>query len=416
MERVLVAREVAEAGRMTAKPVTGPEMGHGKHLARRIEREVLKGSMDARQFDAIARLFSAAGRTRRGLLGLLATLPVLGSPFALIDRDEADAKGRRKRRKKAHKHGRPRKHGKRKKKKCKPNSLAKTCAGQCGPIRNNCKKTVDCGSCACATNTDCGDAALCLDDGSCQACTVTCTGTPAECGAALQAAITAAAGDTIYVCPGAYQGGFTITAAVRVIGAGDGDDTASNTILDGNDAARVVLITGGIGTVELERLRITGGAVNAPGAGIRLQGATLLMRDCTVIDNRATGSTGGGIDTAGTLTVTDCLIEGNNATFGGGISQFGGLTTLAGSTEVRGNASTQRGAGIYVQSGTLEIGAACRVTDNTAPFPGDGGGIANISGTVTLDGADPSPIVVDNCHENCAGTVPKCASGGSCPP
>jgi hypothetical protein len=28
---------------------------------------------------------------------------------------------------------------------------------------------------------------------------------------------------------------------------------------------------------------------------------------------------------------------------------------------------------------------------------------------VTLDGADPSPIVVNNCHENCV-NVPECAA------
>jgi hypothetical protein len=57
--------------------------------------------------------------------------------------------GRRKRRKKRHKHGRPRRHGTRRKQKCKPHSLARTCAGKCGKVKNNCKKTVDCGSCAC---------------------------------------------------------------------------------------------------------------------------------------------------------------------------------------------------------------------------------------------------------------------------
>ncbi len=61
--------------------------------------------------------------------------------------------------------------------------------------------------------------------------------------------------------PGHVPGGFTINAAVSVIGAGDGEDAASNTVLDGNNAARVVLIDSGTGTVELERLRITRGAV-----------------------------------------------------------------------------------------------------------------------------------------------------------
>jgi hypothetical protein len=105
--------------------------------------------MDAKHFDRLTRALSDAG-SRRGLLGLLAALPVLGGLFARLGDDEADAKGRRKRRKKRHKHGKGRhKHKKHKKKKCKPKSHAKTCAGKCGQVKNNCKKTVDCGSCAC---------------------------------------------------------------------------------------------------------------------------------------------------------------------------------------------------------------------------------------------------------------------------
>ncbi len=83
---------------------------------------------------------------------------------------------------------------------------------------------------------------------------------------------------------------------------------------------------------------------------------------------------------------------------------------------MHGNAAAQGGGGIMVWSGTLEIAETCRVTDNTAGTLVTGAGIANISGTVTLDGADPSPIVVDNCSVNCVGTVPKCAPGGACLP
>jgi hypothetical protein len=135
--------------------------------------------MDSRQFDRLARSLSEAG-SRRGLLGLLATMPVLGGLFALLAPEDAEAKGRRKRRKKKHKHGRPRTHGKRKKKTCKPNSLAKTCVGKCGPIKNNCKKTVECGSCAC--NPPCAICQTC-DDRTGQ-CTNQANGT--ACGEGLQ--------------------------------------------------------------------------------------------------------------------------------------------------------------------------------------------------------------------------------------
>lgn len=114
--------------------------------------------MDGQHFDALVRTLSKSG-TRRGLL---AALPMLGALFDLLDSNETDAAGRRKRRKKRHKHGkgngRNRK-GKRKKTRCTPESAAQTCAGTCGIVKNTCKKTVDCGVCAC--NPPCDACLVC---------------------------------------------------------------------------------------------------------------------------------------------------------------------------------------------------------------------------------------------------------------
>jgi hypothetical protein len=253
-------------------------------------------------------------------------------------------------------------------------------------------------------------------------------------------------GGTVYVCPGRYQGGFVLNRAVRVIGAGRGAASASNTILDGNGAGRVLMINEEVGTVVLERLRLADGNIaSAPGGGIYHRGTRLRMTDCTVSGNTAVDSAGGGIASAGTLemtrctvranhvtgdfgfgggidttgmtTLTDCLIEANTAvSVGGGLMVHGGTTTLAGSTQVRDNAANA-GGGIGAQNSetTLEIAETCRVTANTATT-GNGGGISNERATVILAGANPSPIVVNNCHENCVGTVAKCAAEPvSCP-
>lgn len=119
--------------------------------------------MDAKHFDALARALTTGG-TRRSLVTLLATLPVVGGLLAWLDSNDADAGGKHKRRVKKHKHGRGRrrKHGK----KCKPAAQSVTCAGKCGQVMNNCKKLVDCGSC------DCNPA--------CPECE-TCQGTPGVC-------------------------------------------------------------------------------------------------------------------------------------------------------------------------------------------------------------------------------------------
>jgi hypothetical protein len=252
-------------------------------------------------------------------------------------------------------------------------------------------------------------------------------------------------GGTVYVCPGRYQGGFILTDAVTIIGAGEGSDAASDTILDGNAAGRVLTVNAGAGTVVLERLRISGGnseggsgldhggttlrmrectvsnntSVDSSGGGILVEtGSTLEMTRCTVRDNHVTSlsgiGTGGGIHAAGTTTLTDCLIEANDAAnSGGGLYVVGGTTTLLGTTQVREN-EAGLGGGIAVATGTnasgvLVVAETCRVTENMAG-EGFGGGIRRSGGTVTLQGASPSPIVVNNCHENCVGNVPKCAA------
>lgn len=105
--------------------------------------------MDARHFDALARVLSVTG-SRRRVLALIATVPLLGGVFGVLGADEVEGQGRRKRRKKAHKHGRGRRRkNSHKKSKCTPDSVATTCAGQCGGVQNNCQQAVDCGSCVC---------------------------------------------------------------------------------------------------------------------------------------------------------------------------------------------------------------------------------------------------------------------------
>ncbi len=142
--------------------------------ARRTER---RRDIDSRHFDALTRRLSKAG-TRRGVLGLLGDLPILGALLALVDHDDGAAQGRRKRRKKRHKHGKGR--HRRRHTPCTAKSKAKTCAGTCGIVTNNCQKKVDCGTCVCDPPCDicdicdrgvcifrCAPCEVCLGDGSC---------------------------------------------------------------------------------------------------------------------------------------------------------------------------------------------------------------------------------------------------------
>ncbi|MCA9876297.1 MAG: right-handed parallel beta-helix repeat-containing protein, partial [Thermomicrobiales bacterium] len=298
---------------------------------------------------------------------------------------------------------------------------------------------VECGSDFCPSASE-----ICITN-ACAPCDVTCTGNPAECGTALQAALNGTRA-TLHVCPGRYQGGFSIDRHVTVIGAGQGEDDRVDTILDGNDTQRVLLLTSGV--VMLQGLHVTrGNAGSIVGGGINNDGATLIMQDCTVSHSacrlggginhqggvltmtrctvrgneaQTDGAGGGGLRLLRQATLTDCLVTGNTCDgIGGGIGVSTGLAsqtvTLAGTTRIEGNTAHQ-GGGLFTSDTNVTIGADCRITGNTATLAGEGGGITRLSGAVTLEGtADPSPIVTGNCPENRAGAVPKCQAGGVCP-
>jgi hypothetical protein len=319
-----------------------------------------------------------------------------------------------------------------------------TCASTCA-ANDECTDLCCDGACQeCCADADCGSNALCVD-GVCHACDVTCDDDPGACGEALQAALEDESLTTIYVCPGTYQGGFNIYRSVTVIGAGGGAAPATNTVLSGNTSLRVLRIHSEAGPVVLAGLHITGGRANgAPGAGLFHEGTSLLARDCTIAGNKGVGAIGAGIyQLSGSMTLVRCTIRNNENENvlgvaegnGGGMFVTGNASTtledcqvldnhadntgggifislanviLAGTTTVSGN-SAFNGGGIWAGGGTLEIAETCQVTGNEA-FASNGGGIRQAGGAVTLLGTDPSSIVINNCHENCVGNVPKCAS------
>jgi hypothetical protein len=333
-------------------------------------------------------------------------------------------------------------------------------ANSCGSMPDGCGGTLNCGGCPANE--------ICLRSNVCQSCSILCTGMPDQCGETLHQALEA--GGTYFVCPGLYrrQLGFVPgDDPVTLVGAGQGDDETSNTVLESGGNTRVLEIPSGKPPLTLERVQIRNGRIittdgtHIAGGGVLLrQGSALHMTECTVrrndLVNHGTAGTrargggiateqnstlemtrctvrennitinsptitsgqGGGIWTLGTTTLTDCLVEVNSAaTTGGGLSVEGGKTTLFGSTHVRLNRA-QSAAGIDVNASELESAVTCRVTQNISPNGAGPGGIVNTNGMVTLAGPDPSPIVVDNCPDNCNfPAVPKCSTAPpvSCP-
>jgi predicted outer membrane repeat protein len=429
--------------------------------------------MDARHFDQVTREIGA-GLPRRGLLGWLVAL-LLGWRISLTNQEPAAARGRRQRRKKRHKHrrmnpGRKRKQRRRQRRKRRKKKSACTPGQPCGAPGQICQpdRTCACTRTSCpecqlcdaasgvcvsnpgATGAPCGDPIqvcqadgtcacpevgcggvcgcpngfICVD-GSCEDCDVTFNGDRIASGEALQTALDG--GGTIRVCPGRYQGNFELRNNVTVIGAGDGDDPATSTILDAGGSGRTIQVSRHISTL-LQGIRITGGDYDGTGGGVYVNGGLELI-SCTISGNSA--SVGGGIyaafDATGVLTLNGCRVVDNHAdragagihnnhvalvtidgcTFarnrcddaGGAIYNNSGAITISNS-EIVNNEARNNGGGIYnadsvtQNPGNLIFDAATRVRNNRAG--GDGGGIYN-KGTVTLNGASVSGNTPNNC-------------------
>lgn len=326
--------------------------------------------MDSIRFDAFSCALSSPGN-RRTLLRLLMTLPVAGGPLSLLDLNEGTAaQGRRKRRNKRRQRHKARRHKHR----------ASCKAGQCADQGNTCVTNSDCpvqAPVCCGTPGTCS--AL-MDRINCGACGKTCLpyqdcfGGECICDVCANgcpfttipdALALVRPGATIYVCPGTYVGPITLGLGVSLVGAGDGDDPATNTILDcRSEIGPVVTVTGST-TLGLQGLRIKGG-IAQNGAGVTNLDSAVTMTNCTIVGNQAV-QRGGGISNMGVLMLNNVHVLQNRAVHAGGVDNHGKLTL-----------------------------ANSNVTQNTAA---EGGGIIN-SGEVTL----VSSTVTSNNVGNCFGT------------
>jgi hypothetical protein len=209
----------------------------------------------------------------------------------------------------------------------------------------------------------------------------------------------AGAGDNIN-----SSGDLDIIDTVTIRGAG-----AGATIIDGQQLDRVFDVIGTAPSsikVVFEKLAVRNGSVTGHGGGIQFGNANVVVRDSTVVGNRASltgggisdgvspgtgdaklvratvarnvaGNGGGGMRVVGLsslLTVTSSMVRRNLAEFGGGI--VAGRAVLTNST-VHGNAADTIGGGIDAGEVTM---TGCTVSNNSSDF---GGGINSGPATLT---------------------------------
>ena len=230
-----------------------------------------------------------------------------------------------------------------------------------------------------------------------------CLSSTAACKTIGHAISLASSGDSIMVAAATYQENLTVSKSLNIMGSG-----ASTTIIDGGASNTVVTISNTTAHVTVSNLTIrngkafgvVGGLIS--GGGINNAG-TLTLTSSTVSGNFAPipcqinglfytcvgTAVGGGIYNSGELTISNSTISGNGTgggctgrcfAFGGGISNGGTLMMIQNST------LTGNGAGVtschllsgkcYVGSGAMSAGGTVTLNNSTVE-----GNNATCSGT-----------------------------------
>ncbi|HLK10993.1 MAG TPA: right-handed parallel beta-helix repeat-containing protein [Candidatus Binatia bacterium] len=135
------------------------------------------------------------------------------------------------------------------------------------------------------------------------------------------------------------QGALEVAGTLTLTGAG-----ADTTVIDGQNLGQVIVVDSGA------TLGVT---------GVTLQGGH--------------GQTGGAVDNAGTLSLTDCVVRDSTAKYAGGGIYNGGALTLVRSTIAGNQCFAGTGAGLLSSvASTLTLLEGCTISDNGASTTGGG--------------------------------------------
>jgi hypothetical protein len=205
----------------------------------------------------------------------------------------------------------------------------------------------------------------------------TCTTVISPCQTVGGAISKAADDDTIVVAAGVYTENLLITKDLTVIGAG-----RESTILDGNQAGRVVASSG---QLTLQDLTIRNGLITGQRGGGIFNSATLTLSNTLVVSNTAASSYGGGINNQGVLLLQNSAVVSNTATsMAGGIYNYDSSVITITNSLIAGNDGGGPGGGVYNDRGYLVMTNAT-IRDNSSSVSGSGGGgIYALGGTVIL--------------------------------
>jgi len=200
------------------------------------------------------------------------------------------------------------------------------------------------------------------------------------------------------------EGELDITGNVQI-----STDYDSNLTISGNSASRVFHIENGANAV-LACLTITGGNLSGTngydGGGVLNAGA-LTISYCTILNNSSSANgNGGGLYNSGSVTIYSSTFSGNQASYGGGISNAGELW-MDNSNVIRNSASRSpdsTGGGILNTASSQATISYCHFLGNSSSYAG---GIGNVGGMLIISGS----TVSENTSSHVGGGIQNSSDG-----
>ena len=229
--------------------------------------------------------------------------------------------------------------------------------------------------------------------------------------------IQAAANDPVChqidVAAGTFTESITISRDVIIMGQGPASTTVQAATGPGIATSRVVTVNAGT-NVTIEGLTIRHGKATPDNSGGGIENAgTLTITSSTISGNAS--SNGGGIRNGGTLTITTTTISGNTSVNGEGGGIFGSQasTLTITSSTISGNASGNDGGGIA--NFEMMTITNSTISGNTS-VSGQGGGIFNLFGTLTITNSIiMNSLSGGDCAGNSAGSNNLLDMPATCP-
>lgn len=191
--------------------------------------------------------------------------------------------------------------------------------------------------------------------------------------------------DTIYLAGGVYYSSgdavVSISRDISLYGGWDGspvgavkrDPSLYQSILDGQQVRRVVVISSGAAPVLMD-LVITNGYGDSSGGGVHSAASHPTIQGCTIQDNRADGDGGGIFINGGSALIVHNRIISNSGNWAGGMRIINNAQVIVEGNLVSGNTANNTGGGIDIDccGGTVAKVERNFITGNSAGTAGGG--------------------------------------------